>query len=128
MAILSTSDLLRSGLFCGDLNSIPGELNPYTSSHIGIADDLKKIAVMNSGSAITFTIPSDADLAAQLGFGPSVGHHFQVVGIGAGTVTIAPATGVTLLNGASVDLSGPFVGASFWRYSANVWFGIGSFA
>ncbi len=128
MTILSTTDLLKAGMKAGDLASIPGQLNEYTASHIGIADDLQKLSLMNSGSAISFTIPSDADLAAQLGFGPSIGHHFQVVAFGAGTVTSAPASGVTLLNGASVDIAAQYNCVAAVRYSPNVWFAVGAIA
>lgn len=128
MAILSTSDLVSPGLTAGDLMTVPVGGEEYTASRIASSVDLGKVTFMNSGSANTFTVPSDADLAMQMGKGASIRHAFGVAQIGAGTTTIAPASGVTLLNGASVDIAGQYNAVVVIRYRPNTWLVLGSIA
>jgi hypothetical protein len=98
MTILSRGESLKPGTIAGDLLTIPVGFNEYTASRVATLDDIGRLALMNSGSANTFTIPSDAVLASsggqQQAFSP--GQLFAVCQYGAGQTTLVAGTGVTL--------------------------------
>lgn len=80
--------------------SVPGislGRNTYTGNHTLGASDVNTVAKMNSSSATILTVPLNATFAWP------VGQQVSVLGIGTGVVTIAPASGVTLLFPADVQ-------------------------
>lgn len=91
----------------------------YTESRTALLSD--QVMVMNSGSDLTVTIPPNADVALP------VGSFIEVWGAGAGTVTIVPGTGVTILKKASktMVLDGLDAGVSLRKTGTNTWRMIG---
>lgn len=86
--------------------------------------DALKFVTFNSSSACTLTVPTNSNVAFPVGTQILVGRK------GSGTVTVSPASGVTL-NGASsaVNLGEQWKGvATLWKYGTNDWWIFGGIA
>lgn len=70
--------------------SLTGFTEKTASYTLDTLDHQDNVVEMNSGSAVTFTIPTNASLAWP------VGASMDIIQTGAGQVTISPDTGVTL--------------------------------
>lgn len=78
---------------------------------------------MNKGSAVTLTVPANADIAFPTG---TVIEIFQ---LGAGQVTVAAAVGVTIRSsGDKLKLTGQYSGASLRKRATNEWVLVGDIA
>lgn len=82
------------------------------------------LVTLTNGSAITATIPANADVAFQ------VGTTINVAQLGAGTVTIQGDTGVTVngSSGGSENLDGQYAGGSLIKLATNTWLIVGKLA
>jgi hypothetical protein len=86
---------------------------------LGISDSGKTV-IVNSGSAVTITIP----LNATVGF--AVGTKIDIIGIGSGTVSIATVSNVTLNSKNSwKKLNSQYSGATIIKTDTNTWILIG---
>ncbi len=77
----------------------------------------------NSGTAASATIPLDTSVAFP------VGVQIPIVGIGAGQLTVSPASGVTLIsadNKRKLRVTGS--GATLWQVALNYWVLLGDLA
>ncbi len=131
MAIMQNGDVIAPGTLAADLATIPGELQRYTASRIAGVEDLGKLILMNSASANTFTIPSDATLASRGGplraFSPM--KRFVVCQFGAGQTSFAAGSGVTLRSESSfVNISAQYLAAMALNVGPNEWLLIGRLA
>lgn len=131
MTILSRGESLKPGTIAGDLLTIPVGYNEYTASRVATLDDIGRLALMNSGSANTFTIPSNAALASsggqQQAFSP--GQLFAVCQYGAGQTTFVAGSGVTLnSNGALLAVEGQYLIAAAMNVRPNEWLVFGRLA
>ncbi len=72
---------------------------------------------MTNGSAATVTVPEESSVTF------SVGTEIEIVALGAGVVTIAGATGVTLngVSAGSADIAAQWQGAVLRKYGADSW-------
>lgn len=83
----------------------------------------EKMLLINSSSAVTITIPTNASVALP------VGTLINITGIGTGTVTLSPASGVTLYSKDSArSIDGQYGAVSLYKASDNVWYGWGALA
>jgi hypothetical protein len=91
-------------------------INGQPGSYTLTEDDAGKLILMNSGSANTLTIPANSAV-------PFVqGTTVEVVQYGAGTTSIAPASGVTLHSpDGQRDISTQFGTAALVKVDTNTW-------
>jgi len=93
-----------------------GAPNTVTGSYTFRTSDVNGWVEGNSGSALTLTIPADQFLKANLG------DVINIVQVGAGQITVAAGTGVTLVSsGSKVKVTGQYSGASIYKRAANTW-------
>ena len=77
----------------------------------------EKMLLVNSASAVTITIPTKASVALP------VGTLINITGIGTGTVTLSPASGVTLYSKESArSIDGQYGAVTLYKSSDNVWY------
>ena len=83
----------------------------------------EKMLLVNSASAVTITIPTHASVALP------VGTLINIAGIGTGTVTLSPASGVTLYSKESArSIDGQYGAVTLYKASDNVWYCWGALA
>lgn len=83
----------------------------------------EKMLLVNASSAVTITIPTHASVAFP------VGTLINITGIGTGTVTLAPASGVTLYTkDSALSIDGQYGAVTLYKASDNVWYGVGALA
>jgi hypothetical protein len=98
-------------------------LNPQTASYTPVLSDAQKIVTMNSGSALNFTIPTDASVAFQ------IGDQINVLQLGLGAVTFAavtPATTTVVSQGSKLKTNGQYSMATAVKVAANQWVVVGN--
>jgi hypothetical protein len=92
-----------------------------TANYTFVLEDRGKIIEFNSASALTATVPTNASVAFDNGAVIVVSRR------GAGDVTIAPASGVTLRSGDSkLKISKQYAAAALIKLDANEWMVVGS--
>lgn len=93
---------------------------PKTSNYtISLSDSAKTITV-NSGSAVTITIPANATVPFP------IGTRIDIVGLGSGTVDVAAASNVTINSKNSwKKLNAQYSGATVMKIDTNTWVLIG---
>ena len=88
----------------------------YTANHTLELSDAGKLILMNLSSAGTLTVPANASVAFP------VGAELEVCQYGAGTVTIAAASGVTLVSlDSAVEFAGQYACAALKQVASDVW-------
>jgi hypothetical protein len=86
-----------------------------TSYTLAITDS-GKLITLDNGSAITLTIPPSSSVAFD------VGAQVLVEQLGAGVVTFAPGSGVTLLSyDSNLSLAGQYAGATLIKLATDTW-------
>jgi len=92
-----------------------------TSSTTLALSDAGKIVELNSGSALTLTIPANAGVAFP------VGTRVDVVQYGAGAVTVTGSVGVTVRRTAALTLvtNGQYSGCTLYKRATDEWVAIG---
>lgn len=73
-------------------------VNSQTASYTLVLTDERKFIQMTSASATTLTVPTNATVAFP------IGTAIQIQSVGAGTMTVAPAAGVTIQNAVPLAL------------------------
>ena len=100
-------------------------LNARTASYTPVLTDAHKLVTMNSGSALTFTIPTDASVAFQ------IGDQINILQLGAGQVTISavtPGTTSVFSQGSKLKTNGQYAIATAVKVAANTWVVVGNLA
>ena len=100
-------------------------LNAQVASYTPVLTDAQKIVTMNSGSALNFTIPTDASVAFQ------IGDQINILQLGAGQVTISavtPGTTTVVSQGAKLKTNGQYSMATAVKVAANTWVVLGNLA
>lgn len=100
-------------------------LNPQTVPYTATVTDAQKIVTMNSGSALTFNIPTDATAAFQ------IGDQINILQLGLGQVTIAavtPGTTSVVSQGGKLKTNGQYAMATAVKVAANQWVVVGNLA
>lgn len=120
-AIRSLGSAVDSTVFAGltqaTINSQTG--TTYTL----VLADAGKTVDLNNASAITLTVPPNSSVAYP------VGTRIDLVQSGAGQVTIAAGSGVTINSkGAALKITGQWSGATLIQRSANTWVLVGDIA
>lgn len=105
----------------GSFNSINAQVGTtYTPV---LADAKNVLMTMDNASAITLTIPANASVAYP------INSILTWVQLGAGTVTAAPDTGVTLLSrGSLLDTAGQYAVVTAVKIAADTWLVTGDLA
>ncbi len=120
--MISTTDILRPGLAAGELTALPLPSKRHAGSRIASTDDLGFRNLMTSGSANTFTIPSDAELRATGQVSYPLGAAYLITQYGAGQVTIAGGSGVTLRSESSmVNISAQYLSVIAHNIGPDEW-------
>lgn len=86
-----------------------------TSSYTLVLTDAGKVVEMNSASGVTLTVPTNAAVAFP------VGTVVEVLQVGAGQITVAPAAGVTLRTPASLTSRAQWATLGLRKRSINEW-------
>ncbi len=86
-----------------------------------VIGDAGEMVTSNSGSATTFTVPTNASVAFP------IGTRIDLLQIGAGKLTIAAAGGVTIHSQAgNLSMAAQYVGATLWKQGTNTWYLLGN--
>ena len=94
-----------------------------TGSYTLVMIDAGRAVEINSSSATTLTVPTNASVAFP------IGTCIEVTQIGTGAITITPASGVTLQSaGGLLDTRVQYSTASLRKRSANTWLVVGDLA
>jgi len=88
--------------------------NTQTADYVFAKTDLTKLVVMNKGSAVALTVPTDATVSTW-----ASASQLRFLNIGAGLLTITPAAGVTI-NGTPLTFQTSKGGMLIWT-AANTW-------
>ena len=100
-------------------------LNAQTVSYTPVLTDAHKLVTMNSGSALNFTIPTDASVNFQ------IGDQINILQLGSGQVTISavtPATTSVVSQGSKFKTNGQYAMATAVKVAANNWVVVGNLA
>lgn len=85
-----------------------------------VLTDAGKMVTLSNASAITLTVPPNADVAFP------VNTRIDLLQYGAGQVTVAAGSGVTIYSKASaLKLSAQYAGATLWKKATNTWVLVG---
>ena len=99
------------------------EENIQTDDYTLALSDAGVMVSMNKGTANTLTVPLNATVAFP------IGTQIPVQQLGAGTTTITPAGGVTILSlGSLTDLAGQYATAALIKRATNTWLLVGALA
>lgn len=91
------------------------EINQQTAAYTTVLSDRDKLVEVNSSSAVTVTIPTDASVNYP------VGTSFDILQTGSGQVTIAGAGGVTVNATPGLKLRTQWSSATVFKRAANTW-------
>lgn len=98
-------------------------VNTQTDSYILALSDAGRVVEMNAGTAKTITVPPNSSVAF------ATGTVIELFRLGAGTVTITPGLGVTILSRSSLTAIGNQYGSASLRNRAtNEWVLVGDLA
>ena len=86
-----------------------------TASYTAALTDAGTAIDMNSSSAVTFTVPENGTVAFP------IGTVIEICQFGAGQVTLAPATGVTLYTASSLTTRAQYSCVSIRQRSTDIW-------
>lgn len=90
------------------------------TSYTLVLTDAGKMVTMSNASAITLTVPPNASVAFP------VNTRIDLLQYGAGQVTVAAGSGVTIYSKASaLKLSAQYAGATLWKKATNTWVLVG---
>jgi hypothetical protein len=99
------------------------EINTQTStSYTLVLTDAQKLVTLNNAAAVTLTVPPNSAVAFP------VGTSIDLVQLGAGAVTIAGGSGVTVNAAPSKVFDGQYAGATLKKLGADTWVAVGRFA
>ena len=103
---------------------LPDSTSPYyyplvvstkTTSYTAVLADAGGLIQMNSASANTFTVPTNATVPL------GIGVEINLLQIGAGQTTIAAASGVTINATPGLKLRGQWSGATLVKLASDTW-------
>lgn len=118
-AIGDTRNQLLKQILVAMANKASGlsAINAQTGTSYTLAlTDSSKLITLDNGSAITLTIPPSSSVAFD------VGTQILVEQLGAGVVTFAPGSGVTLLSyDSNLSLAGQYAGATLIKLATDTW-------
>ncbi len=92
------------------------------TTYTTVAADASKLVTLNNGSAITLTIPPNSSVAY------AVGTKIDLLQLGAGQVTVAGGSGVTINATPTLKFREQYSGASCIQYAADTWILAGDLA
>ena len=90
-------------------------INAQSTNYIAALGDANNVVEMTSGSANTFTVPPNSNVAF------IVGTTLTVIQGGAGQVTLTPGAGVTIQTPSSLTTRAQWSAVAVVQISANVW-------
>ena len=92
------------------------------TTYTTVLTDASKLVTLNNGSAITLTIPPNSSVAYP------VGTKIDLLQIGAGQVTVAAGSGVTVNSTPTLKLRAQYSGGTCIQYAADTWIFAGDLA
>lgn len=117
-----------NGTIIGATGSVQAQAHRPVNTQTGTTyvfelSDAGKLVTFNNEGAQTVTVPPNGDVAFLLET------EIDVASLGAGTVTLAPGSGVTIRSvGGDLALSGQYAGATLKKIATNEWLLVGSLA
>lgn len=85
-----------------------------------VLTDAGKMVTLTNASSITLTVPANANVAFP------VNTRIDLIQYGAGQVTVAAGSGVTIYSKASaLKISAQYAGATLWKKATNTWVLVG---
>lgn len=90
-------------------------INTYTDDHTLTLSDASSYIRMNKGTSVTLTVPTNASVAFP------VGTNLTVRQVGAGQVTVAEASGVTINTPETLLMNGQYQTVSLVKVAADEW-------
>ena len=103
-----------------DSTTLDYEINARTASYTLALTDNWKVVTINSSSATTLTVPTNASVAFP------IGASITICCIGSGQTTVSPASGVTILSRGSYTGIVALGDATLIKLGTNTWKLIGS--
>lgn len=98
-------------------------LNAQTGTSYTLAlADLGKLVTLSNSGAIALYVPPNSSVAF------AIGSKIDIVGIGAGAVTITPGSGVTVNGTPGLKLRAQYSAATLIKIGTNTWLAIGDLA
>ena len=114
-SVLSASEMNALGGNINDLAYLAVNAQTGTSYTLVLTDEAKTVTLTNA-SSITLTVPPNSSVAYP------TGTQIVLYQGGAGQVTIAPGSGVTLnSNGSKLKLTGQYAVASLIKIASDTW-------
>ena len=95
------------------------DINSRGSSYTTVLNDQSKLVTLTNGSAITLTIPANSSVAYP------IGTQIDLAQLGAGQVTIAGASGVTVNSASGLKLRDQYSAASCIKTATDTWLLVG---
>lgn len=92
------------------------------TTYTTVLTDASKLVTLNNGSAITLTIPPNSSVAYP------IGTKIDLLQIGAGQVTVAAGSGVTVNSTPTLKLRAQYSGGTCIQYAADTWIFAGDLA
>jgi hypothetical protein len=94
-------------------------INTQTTSYTLVLADAGKLVTLNNASAITLTVPPNSSVAFP------TGTSIDLVQLGAGALTIAQGSGVTVNAVPGLVLDGQYAGATLKKLGTDTWVAVG---
>jgi hypothetical protein len=114
-----TAASARTTLSAAKLGHLEG-VNTVTTGYTLALTDIGKVVEMNDASSRTITVPASASVAF------AVGARVDLLRYGAGAVTIAAASGVTIRSrNSALGIATRYGGASLYKRASNEWVAVG---
>jgi hypothetical protein len=106
-----------------DAYGLPQQINAQTgTTYTPVLSDAGKLVTLSNGSAITLTVPPNADVAF------AVGTRIDLAQIGAGQVTVAQGSGVTVSSTPTLKARAQYSGLTLVKTATNTWLLFGDLA
>lgn len=117
-----TAASARTTLSAAKLGHLEG-INTVTTGYTLALTDIGKVVEMNDASSRTITVPTSASVAF------AVGARVDLLRYGAGAVTVAAASGVTIRSrNSALGIATRYGGASLYKRATNEWVLVGDLA
>lgn len=118
-AYTDTTQIATTAFVVATVKTVPENAQTGTTYTLVLADAGKMVSLSNA-SAITMTVPPNSSVAFP------VNTRIDLVQYGAGQVTVAAGSGVTIRSsGSKLKLSGQYSGATLWKKATDEWVLIG---
>lgn len=121
-AYTDSTQIATTAFVVATVKTVPENAQTGTTYTLALTDAGKMVSLSNA-SAITMTVPPNSSVAFP------VNTRIDLVQYGAGQVTVAQGSGVTIRSsGGKLKLTGQYSGATLWKKATDEWILIGDIA